>query len=379
MPRFLRWILILAALILVIWILRATVFRPKPVAVEVAVVERGVVENTVTNSQAATVRARLRARAGAELGGRVAAIPRREGTRVKTGDPLVELDDTTARKRRDLAAEELATARARHDAARAAAALAARELERAESLAASGLVSKEQLDTARAEADRTRAETSAARAQIEAAQASLRLATQEVENLTVRAPFVGVVAEVLTEVGESVLPGQALIEVLDPDDLYVSADLDEIDIGRIYTGLPARVKFDPFPGIYVPGTVTRVSPYVSDLLEQNRTLEVEVEFRREPGDPEPRPGTSADVEIILERREEVLRVPTFAVIEGNHVLVVEDGRAVERRIDLGLRNWDYTEILSGLEDGEKVITSLDRVQLKSGMRVREEAPGDREP
>ena len=103
------------------------------------------------------------------------------------------------------------------------------------------------------------------------------------------------------------------------------------------------------------------------------------QFRREPRDPDPRPGTSADVEIILERREDVLRVPTFAVIEGNHVLVVEDGQATERGIRIGLRNWDYTEITSGLDAGEKVITSLDRVQLKSGMRVREEAPGDREP
>jgi HlyD family secretion protein len=376
MPRILRWTLVLAALVLLFWILRLTVFRPKPVEVEVARVERGVVENTVTNSQAATVRSRLRARVGAELAGRVAAIPEREGAEIETGDLLVELDDTTAERRLDLAREDLATARARRDAAAAAADLARRELERAESLAASGLVSKEQLDAARAEADGTAADASAARAQIERAQASVRLSQQELTNHRVVAPFDGVVAEVLVEIGESVLPGQPLIEMLDPERLYVSAELDEVDIGCIHSGLPARVEFDPFPDIAVPGTVTRVSPYVSDLLEQNRTLEVEVEFRQQPDDPHPRPGTSSDVEIILERQEDVLRVPTFSIIESDHVLVVEDGRARERSVGIGLRNWDYTEILSGLDEGEKVITSLDRVQLRSGMRVREETPED---
>jgi len=117
-----------------------------------------------------------------------------------------------------------------------------------------------------------------------------------------------------------------------------------------------------------------VAPYVSDVQEQNRTLEVEVSFRRGPGDPDPRPGTSADVEIVLNSRRGVLRVPTFAVVEGNQVLVVDRGRAQRRRVAAGIRNWDFTEITSGLAEGDRVITNLDRVQVKPGARVREAKP-----
>jgi HlyD family secretion protein len=233
-------------------------------------------------------------------------------------------------------------------------------------------VATEQLDTARSAADRTRAEAAAARAQIERAAAAVRLTEQEIENLRVRAPFDGVVAEVLTELGESVVPGAPLIEILDPDALYVSAEIDEVDIGRVQVGLAVLIELDPFPGVEFHGTVTRVAPYVSDLLEQNRTLEVEIDFETPAELPDPRPGTSADVEIILERRDDVMRVPTFSVIEGDHVLVVEAGRARARRVTTGLRNWDFTEIVDGLRGGERVITSLDRVQLEPGMRVEAE-------
>ena len=185
-------------------------------------------------------------------------------------------------------------------------------------------------------------------------------------------------AELMVELGESVIPGQPVIELLLPDSLYVSTELDEVDIGRVENGLAARVRFDPYPDIDLPGQVVRVAPYISDVLEQNRTLEVEVEFRQGPDDPHPRPGTSADVEIILDSREDVLRVPTFAVIEGNHVLVLEGETARRRAIQAGLRNWDYTEVISGLEAGEVVITSLDRINLKAGVRVRtrDAAAGD---
>ena len=270
-------------------------------------------------------------------------------------------------------------ARERLVAARAAAALSRQDLERARTLRGSNLVSQEQLDQALSAADRAAAEVGADSAQVERGAAALRLAAEDLKHMSVRAPFAGVVTEVITEVGESVVPGQPLVEILDPDQLYVSAELDEVDIGRVATGLPARVRFDPYPDVKLPGAVVRVAPYVSDLQEQNRTLEVEVTFRRQAGDPDPRPGTSADVEIILNSRTGVLRVPTFAVLEGTHVLVVRRGRAERRDITPGIRNWDFTEVASGLADGEQVITNLDRVQVKPGARVRVAKPARTSP
>jgi HlyD family secretion protein len=98
-------------------------------------------------------------------------------------------------------------------------------------------------------------------------------------------------------------------------------------------------------------------------------VEIEVGFG-EPPDVRLLPGTSADVEVILEARENVLRVPTPALLEGNKVLVVQGGKLAERRLEIGLKNWDWTEVRSGLAAGDAVVTSLDNPDLKPGVAVR---------
>jgi HlyD family secretion protein len=89
--------------------------------------------------------------------------------------------------------------------------------------------------------------------------------------------------------------------------------------------------------------------------------------------PQPKPGTSADVEIILDERDGVLRVPTNAVIENKQVLVIEDGKAVTKPVTIGLKNWDWSEIKDGLKENDRVITSLDRQGVKAGARVAAKA------
>ena len=85
--------------------------------------------------------------------------------------------------------------------------------------------------------------------------------------------------------------------------------------------------------------------------------------------PEPSPGMTADLEIVLDRRDQVLRVPSFSILEGKRVLVAERGRAVAHEVQIGLRNWDWAEIRSGIKPGARVITSLDRPGLKAGVAV----------
>jgi len=147
----------------------------------------------------------------------------------------------------------------------------------------------------------------------------------------------------------------------------MSYPMDEVDAGRLKFGQPARVTVDSHPGQHFPGQVTRIASYVLDVETQNRTVEIEVEL--EPPVPGLLPGTSTDVEVILDAHDDVLRVPTAAVLAGDHVLVVEDGRLVDRKIRPGLRNWDFVEVLSGLAAGDRAVTSLDRPEVKAGARV----------
>jgi len=87
------------------------------------------------------------------------------------------------------------------------------------------------------------------------------------------------------------------------------------------------------------------------------------------------PGYTADVEIIIEQRDNVLRVPTETVLEGSRVLVYRDsdGTLESRRFESGVSNWRYTEVLSGLEEGERIVVSVDREGVEAGAEVTPES------
>jgi HlyD family secretion protein len=383
-----RWIVriaVLAALALAILALRRTVFAPKPLPVTVTVAARGRVESTVSNSRAGTVKARRRAQLSPEVGGRVLAITRREGERVRAGEVLLRLDPAVLEARLAMAGRELEAAHAQRQQSCLAAERSRRERDRLSRLAAAGVVSADQLDAATTAADTAAAACRGAGAGIAQAAAAVDLTRREIAQTVLRAPFDGVVADLAVEVGEwttpspPALPVPPVLDVIDPDSLYVSAPMDEVDSARIRPGQPARVTVDSYPGRSFRGQVARVAPYVLDVEAQNRTVEIEVTLAGAGPDVRLLPGTSADVEVILAARDGVLRVPTSTLIEGDRALVVEGvkmtgkkettGKLAERRLRIGVRNWDWSEILSGLQPGDRVVTSLDRPEVKAGSEV----------
>ena len=364
-----------AAIAFLIVVLRLTYFAPEPVPVEVATVERGTVEQTVTNSRAGTVKARRRAKLSPQEGGRVVALPKRKGDRVQAGDVLLQLDPDLAVARLDLAERERESAVAEARRACLAAERAARELERNRRLEKEGIVSRDLLDQVESGARTATAACDAVRATAQRAEASVEVARTQLDYMTLRAPFDGVIAELQIEVGEWSTPSPpvimvpSVIDVIDTSSIYVSAPMDEVDSARLKPGLPARVAIDAFPSRRFPGHVVRVGAYVLDVEEQNRTVEIEVELDDPVFSATLLPGTSADVEVILDTHEHVLRVPSAALLSGDKVLLLDDDTLVERPVQVGLRNWDVTEIGSGLAEGDRVVTSLDRADVKAGARV----------
>jgi HlyD family secretion protein len=361
--------------------LRATVFAPERIAVRTLAVSAGRVEETVTNSRAGTVKARRRARLSPEIAGTVVALPHRAGDRVRSGEVLLRLDDALLRARRDVASREAATAGARRQQACLAAERARREAERAQRLAAEAVLSADLLDQAQSTASTAEAACAAAEAAERGTAAAVRLAEVELAKAVLRAPFPGVLGEVTVEVGEwttpspPVLPVPGVLDLIDTSSLYVSAPMDEVDAGRIRVGQPARVTVDSFPGRSFPGHVARLAAYVTDRLEQNRTLDVEVEVDDPVVTRQLLPGTSADAEVILDVRDDVLRLPTSVLVEGSRVLVVEKGHIAERAVTLGMKNWEFAEVLGGVMPGERVVATLDRAEVKPGARVRPAEPG----
>jgi HlyD family secretion protein len=358
--------------------------RTEPVAVRIAKVDRGLVEATVANTRAGTVEACQRSKIAPVTGGRVAEQLVREGDRVKAGEPLLVLWNRDLEARRELTRRELDVAEAGVEETCLRADLAVREARRLERLGEEGIVGEQAVDQARSQRDASAAACRAARARLEEARASIGLIDAELEKTVVRAPFDGVVAEVNAEVGEVAtpsppgIPTPPTIDLIGEGCLYVLAPIDEVDAPQVRVGLPARVLIDAFPGRSFPGTVRRVAPYVLDREKQSRTVDVEVELDDPGAIPGLVAGYSADVEIILERKPEALRIPTEALMEGDRVLVLADGRLVEREVETGLSNWDFTEIVGGLERGDRVVTSLGRAGVAAGADavLEDESPAD---
>ncbi|TAK44048.1 MAG: efflux RND transporter periplasmic adaptor subunit [Betaproteobacteria bacterium] len=373
-PRLLA-VLILAALAYAAW----QWSRPKPVAVLVAAVEPGRVENTVANTRAGSVAACRRAKLATPLGGRIEKLAVREGDRVQAGQLLLELwnDDLVARER--VAREQLQTARSHVNEACLVAAAAARDALRTRQLRDKGFVSEERVDRAESESQAKQAACESARTQVAEARARIGASRADTARTVVRAPFAGIVAEVNGEVGEFLTPSPPgiptlpAIDLIDDTCLYVSAPIDEVDAARLKIGMSGRITLDAYRGQSFAGKLRRIAPYVLAVEKQARTVEVEVEFDA-PGEARHLlVGYSADIEVVIAARDNVLRIPTSALMPGNRVLVLgADGRLAERAVEVGLANWEFSEV-KGLERGARVVTSLERAGVKAGVLATEEA------
>jgi len=379
-PALRRTVIVLVLLVLgagTIWYLT----RPEPVHVPVAEPGRGVVEETVANTRAGTVEASRRARIAPDISGQVTRLAVSEGDRVEADAVLLELWNADRRAELELSESRLQATEAKAEQACQEAEAAAREAQRLLELRKKGMASEEAMDKAVTRRESARAACRAARAEVDVAKSRVASARARLERTIMRAPFAGTVAEVNAELGEIVtpsppgIPTPPAVDLIDTACPHVSAPIDEVDAPSVEVGMPARIHLDAYPDRTFPGRVMRVAPYVLDVEKQARTVEVEVAFDR-PGEVEGlMPGYSADAEIILDRHEDVLFVPTEAVIEDAHVLVLgADGRLQSREVTLGLSNWERTEITEGLKAGEQVVLAPTRDGVTPGAEAVAEAP-----
>lgn len=373
--RYLPWLSGLVLLAIAAWYFT----RPAPPAVQLAKVDRGVVEATVSNTRAGTVKACRRAKLSAPAGGQIERLLVKKGQRVKANQVLLELWDKDLQAQEQLAQEQLATAQTQAHQACVQADLAEKEAGRARQLKEGGFISAEGLDQKVSAAKVARAGCEAASSQIEQSKSRIFVARAGLQRMVLRAPFDGIVADISGELGEYATPSPPgiltlpAIDLIDDSCMFVSAPIDEVDAANIKVGQEARITLDAIKGKAFQGKVKRIAPYVLELEKQARTVEVEVSFVGPPSDENLLVGYSADVEIVHASRASVLRIPTQTLLEGNHVLLFQDnGVLAERTVTTGLANWEQTEITSGLKEGDRIVLSLDREGVKSGARVQPE-------
>lgn len=191
----------------------------------------------------------------------------------------------------------------------------------------------------------------------------LALARQQLADTAVYAPFDGTVEEKLGSVGEYVAAGTPLIRLVKMDPLRFRAEIPEREAASVHAGQNLRVTVEGSPRAYA-GRVVRLSPTIK---EQNRILVVEADISN---DGLLRPGSFARAEIVVNDADMAVTVPTSAVITFagiEKVIVVDNGKALEKPITTGRRVSEWTEVVSGVNVGDAVV--LEPGNLQTGQPV----------
>jgi HlyD family secretion protein len=371
--RLISLFIIISAIALASWYFT----RPKPLAVELTTVTTGNVEATIVNTRAGTIKACQRSNLAPISGGQIAKIWVKEGDRVQKGQTLLELWNVDLQAHRELAQRQLAMSQERRRETCILAENARRESIRTQQLVEKGFVSSQRAEDADANARARQAGCDAAISDIKRAEAQMRVAQAGLDRTIITAPFSGVIAHISGELGEFTtpsppgIPTPPTIDLINDSCLYVNAPMDEVDAPKIKVGQEARITLDAMPNKIFPGKIRRIAPYVTEIEKQARTVDIEVEFQQLTEDIL-LVGYSADVEVILERRNEVLRIPTQAIRQNNTVWVVDaHSKLIERQLETGLSNWSFTEIRSGLKEGDQILISFDQNNIKAGVAVQQ--------
>jgi membrane fusion protein (multidrug efflux system) len=284
----------------------------------------------------------------AELSGKVERIGFEPGTKVKTGDLLVQ---------QDISAEN-----AQLRAAEASLTLAKIDLERKSRLLAQKTISRSEYENAEAQYKQAAAQADNIRAAI--------------KKKTIRAPFDGRLGIRLVNVGQVLKEGDAIVSLQSIDPIFVNFSLPQQQLAQVNSGLVVQVTTDALPGKVVAGKITAINPQV-DAATRNIQMQATVANTEE----RLRPGMFVNVAVVLPARQNVLAIPATAVLYAPYsdsVFVVEEkkeekngqpGQVVRQKfVRLGEKKGDYVAIVSGLEEGDTVV-STGVFKLRNGQSV----------
>jgi len=253
-----------------------------------------------------------------------------------------------------------------------------------------------QLKRVQAEADRlspllkkgyiARAEYDRAMAEVEIAAGELRRVRSAASDVTLKAPFAGVITHVHVELGAELAPNTPIATLVDPDDLEAIVQIPERDLGRLVVGQKAELTSEAYAGQVYPATVSAIAPVVDPTtatVKVTVTLDTSAKATSVPGsEPIPiadaderrtlRPGMFVSVRIVTATRNGVKLVPKRALLFEEtraYVFRVVDGVAERVWVETGLAQGDSMEVVSGLELGNPVVT-LGQNVLKGGTPVK---------
>ena len=307
-----------------------------PVPVETSAPVRGDVYAMYAGT--APIEAFAEANVIAKVGGEIRQLLVEEGDEVRKGQVLARLDGE--RLRLELNESEAKLRKLQRD------------YERNVDLQAKGLISDGDFEKIKYE--------------MEAREAAFNLASLELDYTQIRAPIDGVIAERFVKIGNTISAGDALFRVTSLDPLVAYLHVPEREYRNITAGQPVGIEIDALRDETIIATVSRVSPIVDPQTGTFKvTIEISDEMRRL------KPGMFGRIGVIYDVRENALQIPRSALVEDQgeaSVFVVDGDRAVRKTVDTGYGNRGMVEIVSGLQEGDQVVT-VGHASLKQDSRV----------
>jgi HlyD family secretion protein len=286
--------------------------RKTPVRYRTAEVERGSVISVV--SATGTINPVVSVQVGTQVSGMVKSLHADFNTRVKAGDTVAVIDPEPFKARREQAASNLEMARSSVARAKAEVAQRKRERDRVQSLVEQQFVSQNDVDVALTNYESAEAQLRVVEAQVRQAEATLHVADLELKHTVIRSPVDGIVVARNVEVGQTVAASFAtpnlFLIALDLTKMQVDTNVSESDIGGMTEGKDAIFTVDAYPGVQFSGTIrqVRLAPInVQNVVTYNVVVAVDNRELRL------KPGMTANVSIVVTRRDQVLKIPNAAL------------------------------------------------------------------
>ncbi|MCL4870475.1 MAG: efflux RND transporter periplasmic adaptor subunit [Anaerolineae bacterium] len=203
-------------------------------------------------------------------------------------------------------------------------------------------------------------------AQVENARTNLELVRLRLRQSQIIAPMSGRVASVLINSGEQASPGVPVITLINEQAYHITVNVDEIDIDQITLGQTVEITLDALPGLPLKGSISEIAPTSTSALGGVVTYLVTINITDVDSTVQLRPGMSANAAIVTQVVENVLIVPNWAIRldrETGQAFVLRengDGTIAEVTITTGIRNEQFSELLSGLQAGQTVVITSER-------------------
>lgn len=254
-------------------------------------------------------------------------------------------------------AVQLEAATNAYNAAKARYDRATKGADRADLAAAAGQIESAKANLARLKEPARPYDIEQAQAQIDQAKIQVEQARHRIEQSTLRAPKDGVISTLNIKVGETV-GGQPVAVLVDTNDLVVDITVDEIDVAKIIPGQEVLLTLDALPDVEIKGTVERIAPTSTTV---NGVVSYEVRVSLNLTDQPLRAGMTTNTSIVLDRREDTLLAPNWAIRRdrqnGKAYLLIKTGENTSEEVEVktGLRNDTFSEILSGADEGQVVL------------------------